>query len=521
MKNTESYRLDANNMLDESKRSSLGQFMTSAPICRFMASLFKEWKDKEISLLDPGAGVGSLSVSFVDEFLRRKKTPKSIDVTCYEIDMILLKYLKYSMGNINKLCTESCIDFKAIIKSEDFIKGGVALVAENLLQKASERGRFSHAILNPPYKKISAKSDHRRHLRSVGIEVSNLYAGFLALSVEQLKQGGELVAIVPRSFCNGLYFKPFREFFLSRMSIEHLHIFDSREQAFKENKVLQENIILYAVKKKQTNKVIITSSPKNPISKNVESADVSFEKITHRIVPFCSVVKQNDPGLFIHIASTDQDQEIVDKVSIFNYSLPDLGLEVSTGPVVDFRLKDDLVNELEIGSVPLLYPVHFQKNHLQWPKISKKPNAIRVTATSKKWLWRNKGCFVIIRRFTSKEEKRRLVASVYDGSLPGEVIGFENHLNIIHAGRCGVDNDLAMGLTTYLNSTLLDKYFRQFSGHTQVNATDLRFLKYPNPETLRRIGREVGNKTIDQSKIDAIIEKIVVAVNDDGVANHC
>jgi adenine-specific DNA-methyltransferase len=37
----------------------------------------------------------------------------------------------------------------------------------------------------------------------------------------------------------------------------------------------------------------------------------------------------------------------------------------------------------------------------------------------------------------------------------------------------------------YLNSQEVDDYFRVFSGHTQVNATDLRRLRYPTIEQLK------------------------------------
>jgi adenine-specific DNA-methyltransferase len=40
-----------------------------------------------------------------------------------------------------------------------------------------------------------------------------------------------------------------------------------------------------------------------------------------------------------------------------------------------------------------------------------------------------------------------------------------------------------------LNTTWLDGKFRLFSGHTQVNATDLRNLPYPTAEQLSNMGR--------------------------------
>src|SRR5262249_34002780 len=123
------------------------------------------------------------------------------------------------------------------------------------------RTTFTCAILNPPYRKIHTDSEPRRLLRQLGIETSNLYTGFLAVAMLLLDAGGELVAITPRSFCNGTYFNPFRRSFLTKMSLRRLHVFESRQQAFREDEVLQENVILHAVKEgPRPGKVLVTSS---------------------------------------------------------------------------------------------------------------------------------------------------------------------------------------------------------------------------------------------------------------------
>ena len=110
---------------------------------------------------------------------------------------------------------------------------------------AEKLPKYSHAILNPPYRKIRSDSGYRTALRTIGIETVNMYSAFVALAVSLLDAThGQLVAIIPRSFCNGPYYRPFREYVLSRAQLSHVHLFNSRDMAFKDDDVLQENVIV-------------------------------------------------------------------------------------------------------------------------------------------------------------------------------------------------------------------------------------------------------------------------------------
>ena len=75
-----------------------------------------------------------------------------------------------------------------------------------------------------------------------------------------------------------------------------------------------------------------------------------------RSARFPEVVHPNDPSQIIHIPTTEEDIEIVRKVKRLGHSLRDLGITVSTGPVVDFRLKAHIHQTQEPASVPLIYP---------------------------------------------------------------------------------------------------------------------------------------------------------------------
>lgn len=504
--NADLFRIQASQKLDQDTRSELGQYMTPVDTCRYMASLFNECNQKHISMLDPGSGVGSLTTAFVEELIHKKSKIERVDITAYEIEEQLLPYLEQTLNSLSSTCFEKAITCDYKKKNCDFIEQSVKRLTLN--SNSVKEGLYTHAIMNPPYKKISSSSNHKKLLRSIGIDVTNMYTAFVALTIKQLKPGGELVAIIPRSFCNGPYFKAFRELLLSEMSIEHIHIFNERAAAFKSDNVLQENIILHAIKKKQSNAVTISSSSGKANYVFDEMHGYYPDDLTSRSVDYRNIVNPLDSQSFIHIASSSLDQKIVDRLSVFTSSLEDLDIEVSTGPVVDFRMKEELCDLPENNTAPLLYPVHFKSDGLTWPINGKKKNAIQITPDTQKWLWKNKGTFLVTRRFSSKEQKKRLIASIYNSSLPGGYIGFENHLNVYHSKQNGFNDDQAWGLYVFLNSTLLDQYFRQFNGHTQVNATDLRFLNYPNLETLARMGKRIKLETdITQNTIDLILNE--------------
>jgi len=481
------------------RRAELGQFLTASSVAEFMASMFGPLP-QTVRLLDAGAGAGALTLAFVSRCCEKRDDVRAIDATLYELDGEILEALATTMRECERRCSDAGIRFAVTIHSDDFIQEMSGRLAGDLF--GTMPPAFDAAIANPPYRKISTDSAERRALRSVGVETSNLYTGFIALIQRLLVPGGQLVGITPRSFCNGPYFRPFREDFLSQLELRRLHVFESRKAAFREDSVLQENIIFHAVKGRHQPREMTVSS----------SSGEQGDDITKTVFPFAEIVHPHDAQKFIHIPSTTGHASAKETMDGLSASLASLGVTVSTGRVVDFRLKGALRKEPERGTVPLLYPCHFNCGTVHWPKLeARKPNAILDNAETRPWLVPS-GMYLLTKRFTSKEERRRLVACVFDpDQVKAEWVGFENHLNYFHANGHGLERHLAIGLYAFLNSTVVDQYFRRFSGHTQVNATDLRTLTYPDRDTLQAMGHEMTTLDLTQDEIDQLVTKHIHA----------
>ena len=453
-----------------------------------MADMFDK-PGQDVRLLEPGAGIGSLAKAFAARM--EQDGIKTLAASLYEIDPDMRAGLAVTLAEMTSNLQNSEMALETEILSEDYIE-----ISTSSYQKEG----FTHVIANPPYKKLGRNSDHAHQLSKLGYKTPNLYAAFLLLAARQLRPNGEMVAIVPRSFCNGPYFKAFRADFFDMMDLRRVHVFESRKSAFSDDKVLQESIILHAIKREQSGEVCISSSPNADF--DVSSADKAPIGTTLLHVNRDNVFLPGDAAMLVHLPLNTSDLDAVQTIRDFPSKLSELDISISTGPVVDFRLRKHIHRDPTESSVPLIYAANLKNRQLNWPISGKKPQHIEVNADTAKWLWPTGGYYVVTKRFSSKEEKKRIVATVTEAPEGQVLCGWENHLNVIHHDKRGLSEELANGLAVFLNSSIVDRYFRVFNGHTQVNATDIRYLSFPSLGTLKDLGREFNVNTADQAAID-------------------
>ncbi len=458
------------------ERSGRGQFATPSQAARVMASLV-EPAGGVLRVVDPGAGAGALMLALVAAAVERGGLER-LSMHLVETDRQALRLLETAVQAAHLVAEAHGLRLATRIVDGDFCDAS----------SWSDGGSFDAAILNPPYMKLGA-SDPCRHMvrRRHGVDCPNLYAAFLAVAVALLREGGRLVAITPRSFANGLYFTDFRRQLTDTASFQRVILFDRRDRVFRASAVLQETVIFSMLK----------SAPEAGDSVRVEtwSDHLSGPHEVHD-VPHDDVVLPHDPHRFINLPGRPDVMRVAERIATLPADLQSLGLTVSTGPVVDFRCREFLTAAHAEGSVPLIYPANIKPAGVEWPLEVRKPQGFTVAPQTFRWLFPN-GHYVLIKRFTAKEEKRRVVACVYAPVNGHDFVAFENHLNVIHRDHAPLHRSEAVGLADFLNSDLVDTYFRMFSGSTQVNATDLRRLRIPqvcepHPSTLFELKDSCG-----------------------------
>ncbi|MDE0609290.1 MAG: Eco57I restriction-modification methylase domain-containing protein [Anaerolineaceae bacterium] len=502
-------RLELSNRLSENpkKRAELGQYFTPENVACFMAGMLRgERLPDTLHVLDAGGGSGILTGAVVAEFCSRPEydRPKRLSATVWEIDERFASIISRTFSLCREVCRKAGIEFVGELCQGNFVLEGSDLIDGNSLFARERNPCFDIAILNPPYRKLASDSKERSRLRSVGIETSNLYSAFVWLSLKLLKDCGQLVAITPRSFMNGSYFRPFRQALHRDLAFQHVHVYETRNTAFASDDVLQENVIFHGIRSGQRSKVKITTS--------ASPADTG---IAERIVDPDELIRPTDREFVLHLVSDETDARVAQVLNGLDYRLEDLGVHVSTGRVVSFRARDRLRAHARADDVPLIYPQHFADGFVSWPaKPGNKPNAIaRKDANDDLYL--PNGWYVLVKRFSAKEDKRRVMAAVFDPFLvDSEFVTFDNKLNVLHHQNAGLSMRLAKGLAAFLNSTAVDMYFRQFSGHTQVNAADLRSMCFPGFDELEYLGRFVQEKFPPEGKLNHLVEEVVPSMEE-------
>lgn len=489
----EQRRLDQAKQLNVSRKGDLGQFFTPLRAADILAQMVHLTPNRPLRVLDPGAGIGALSAALIGHITQQTfRFP--IDVVAVELDETLIPALQETLGECRAMAAEVGINLTSSVIHGDLIEMMTGM-------DRSLHNSFDLVLMNPPYRKLGARSWERIAIKTVGIDSPNLYSAFLSLGMVALKPHGQLIAITPRSFANGPYFQPFRKTFLRSMAINELRIFDSRSTVFSDSGVLQENIVFSALKEHPVSFVRLSVSR--------DHSDQAFE----RSVPYPEIIDPDDPHAFLRIPSQQEDTAVAELFASLPCTLRDLGFGVSTGRVVDFRSRGYLLPTPTEGAAPLIYPSNLRNGRVIWPVERSKAASLLITTETEKTLLPNER-FVLVKRFSSKEERRRIVAAVYEPrNEAASGIAFENHLNVFHVNNRGLDAELASGLCLWLNSSIVDQFFRTFSGHTQVNATDLRTMRYPKLDQLRALGSASIDQWPGQDVIDNLVKKHVLEVN--------
>jgi adenine-specific DNA-methyltransferase len=464
-----------------------GQVFTPPEIARFMASLFSAIP-RDYFLLDPGAGVGVLTATFCERVLRLR-SPRAVTAHLFESDPELTPLLKRNLDNCKRVLCEAGHRFNYVIHGEDFILAASHhLNGRQLIAETGFSTEFDGVIMNPPYFKLRKDSLYARLMAKIVHGQPNIYPFFLALAAGLLKPGGEMVAITPRSFCNGLYFRSFRRWYFERVALDHVHLFESRTETFKQSNVLQESIITRVHRLGSVSPAItVTTSFGGKVAEGVEWSAVPAEDI----------IDNSSGDCLIRIPEEEDDREIMRLVESFPLRFAETGLRISTGPVVLFRATEYLLADARGKSaVPLLHPHNVRPFATPWPLAkSGKHIAIRCCEGSLRLLVPTRN-YVLLKRFSAKEEKRRLTAGCFlraDVSFP--YIGIENHVNYIYHAERELTEDEVCGIAALFNSKLIDRYFRTISGNTQVNATEMRAMGFPELRLLRKIGKRVRGHT--------------------------
>ena len=435
------------NMDNLDNKKNKGQYFTSQSTARFMSSSYVP-VSRNIKILDPGAGNGSLGASLV-EHLVNENLCDSIEITFIENDVDVLPLLSNTTSLIKNYCSEKGIPCSISVLKDNFI-----LVDINT--------KFDVVICNPPYKKIRKDSDESTKMAEYVYGQPNLYSLFMVKSINMLKKNGSFIFITPRSWTSGTYFLVVREFISDNLSFNKIHIFGDRDNSFSDEDVLQETMILFGTKSKQQAKVTVS------ISK-----DDSFKDIdTFTVDSKC--IKNVGKDRYLLIPVNNYEASLIETMNSFPETFFSLGYVFKTGPVVEFRNKQLISAEKKTDSVPMYRSLNITGDDLVFPADTSK--AQYVSSSAKNLLIRNEDT-VFIKRLSAKEEHKRIQSCVYYRHGNNSYISLENHVNYV-ARRDGkpLSRVEAEWIHSLLSSDEYDTFFRLLNGSTQVNASELNQL---------------------------------------------
>lgn len=469
-----------------------GQFFTPLAISEFMGGVATPSGKKNIYVLDPGCGLAILSCTLIEHLVEAGKS-EHISLALYETDKKVVPLTEDVLSYLKVWCQERDVNLDYQLNESDFVLEKCECLdgADTIFGDMFDTERFDYIISNPPYFKVSKDDIHTRSCASIVDGQTNIYALFMAICAKMLAEGGQMTFITPRSFASGRYFQSFRNFLFQHVSIDLIHLFNTRKDTFAKDEVLQELVIMRMVPVGNSERIIVS------YSQGISDLDHPYQKE----YAASEIVDVSSDEKVVYLPVDGHDEAILSLFRSWDGNMEKYGIKISTGPVVAFRAYDFIVNKPSDDTVPLYWLHNVVKMLCDHPVQKKdKGQYIKVTPETKTALLPNKN-YVLLRRFSSKDDSSRLVAAPYFGNMAQyEFVGIENKLNYIYRPKGHLRRDEVMGITALLDSEMFDAWFRTFNGNINVSATELRMMPLPPIETIREIGKKIilrNNYSID------------------------
>lgn len=465
-------------MLPDETRSRLGVYYTPPGLTRRLLQMATaagvDWKSCHV--IDPACGGGAflapVAAKLVSE--NRHLPPRQLvqlianRVRGMEIDPFSAWASQVFLeATVMEVCREAGERLPSVIQ-----------VCNSLLTEIDNRA-YDLVIGNPPYGRVTLNPQVRSLYQRGLYGHANLYGLFTDLAVQLTRPGGVIAYVTPTSFLAGEYFKALRKLLAIEAPPMNLDFVSARKGVFDD--ALQETLL--STYKRESGSRTVTVHFIRP---------TGYDQIT--IEPagtFVSPEPTGDPWL---VPRSPDQAALITVLQGMTHRLSDYGYQVSTGPLVWNRHKEQLAAGPCIGALPLLWAECVtaegkflfradKKNHE--PYFKPKPGD--------EWLIARKSC-VLLQRTTAKEQNRRLIAANLPQkflSAHGAVV-VENHLNMIKpVNRPRVPPEV---LVAMLNSSIIDNAFRCLSGSVAVSAYELEALPLPPPEALAAVTKLVESR---------------------------
>jgi adenine-specific DNA-methyltransferase len=465
-------------LVSEKQRSELGMYYTPPALSDRLLAMAEEagvdWQEARV--LDPACGGGA----FLLPVARRMRETLKAHTPADQLKSITSRLRGFEIDPFAAWLTQTWLEIELadLVAATGRQVPPLVDLCDSLRQEPG-KVLFDLVIGNPLYGRVSLSAEQRRKFAESLFGHANLYGVFTDLALRWAKPKGVIAYVTPTSFLAGEYYKSLRSLLARDAPPVAVDFVEARRGVFED--VLQETMLA-------------------TYRRGAKAADVAVHYVEVSSETLARISKAgrfrlptNSAGPWL-VPRVAEHQALIDQLAAMPHRLADWGYEVSTGPLVWNRFKDQLKAKPSADAYPLIWAeavtagafVHKadKRNHQPF---------FKVRGPIDHWLMVRTPC-VLVQRTTAKEQVRRLIAAELPAAFieKHKAVVVENHLNMVRPIKGRTPNVSPAALAAVFNSAIVDTAFRCISGSVAVSAFELEALPLPDPAALAGIEKAVA-----------------------------